>query len=98
MHFHVSHHASTIEGLDISVHEIHSQLNASTTRISQIREETARYNTLAALRETIAVGWPQKRADCPEIIQGYWNYRDELGVEDVSGSELLGKPMSEVLE
>ena len=84
--------ASTIEGLDISVHEIHSQLNASTTRISQIREETARDNTLAALRETIAVGWPQKRADCPEIIHGYWNYRDELGVEDgiiLKGSRII---------
>ena len=34
------------------------------------------------LRETIAVGWPNNRADCPEIIHGYWNYRDELGVED----------------
>jgi len=74
--------ASAIEGLDISVHEIHSKLNASTTRISQIREETAKDNTLAVLRETVAVGWPEKRADCPEIIHGYWNYRDELGVED----------------
>jgi len=32
--------ASATEGLDISIHELYSNLNASTTRITQVREET----------------------------------------------------------
>jgi len=58
--------ANTIEGLDISVHELHSQLNASSTRIQEIRDETAKDTMIAILRETIAVGWPKKRSDSPE--------------------------------
>ena len=83
---------SAIEGLDISIHELYSNLNSSTTRIAQVREETNKDSTLAVLRETIAVGWPNNRANCPEIIHGYWNYRDELGVEDgiiLKGSRIV---------
>jgi len=74
------------------VHELHTQLNASTTRIGQIREETAKDTVLAVLRDTIALGWPETRSDCPEILHGYWNYRDELGVEDgiiLKGSRIV---------
>ena len=58
--------ANTIEGLDISVHELHYQLNASSIRIQEIRDETAKDTMIAILRETIAVGWPKKRSDSPE--------------------------------
>jgi len=47
---------------------------------------------LAALRDTIALGWPETRSDCPEILHGYWNYRGELGVEDgiiLKGSRIV---------
>ena len=26
--------------------------------------------------------WPDKRADCPARLHGYWNYRDEMSVND----------------
>ena len=54
-----------IQGLDVSVHEVHLHLIASPTRVSQIREETAKDTTLSALREVIMHGWPEKRSDCP---------------------------------
>jgi len=84
--------SSTIKGLDITVHELYSQLNASATRLAQIREETEKDDTLAILRDTIAQGWPEKRRDCPECLHGYWNYRDELGIEDgiiLKGSRII---------
>ena len=84
--------SSTIKGLDITVHELYSQLNASTTRLTQIREETAKDDTLAILRDIIAQGWPERRKDCPECLHGYWNYRDELGIEDgiiLKGSRIV---------
>ena len=83
---------STIKVLNVTVHELHTQLNTSTTRIGQIREETAKDTVLATLRDIIALGWPETRSDCPEILHGYWNYRDELGVEDgivLKGSRIV---------
>ena len=73
---------STITGMDIAVHEMHSHFNASPLRIVQIREKTAKDVELAALREIISTGWPATRSECPTHLHGYWNYRDELGVED----------------
>ena len=69
-----------MQGLDVSVHEVHLHLNASPTRVSQIREETDKDTTLSALREIIMHGWPEKRSDCPAYLHDYWNYEDELTV------------------
>ena len=54
-----------IEGLDVSVHELHLHLNASPTRIAQIKEETAKDETLLLLRSIITQGWPDTRSGCP---------------------------------
>ena len=71
-----------VQGLDISVHEVHLNLNASPTRVCQIQEETAKDSTLSSLREVIMRGWPDKRCDCPAALLACWNYRDELTVAD----------------
>ena len=75
-------YGEAVQGLDVSVHEVHLHLNASPTRVSQIREETDKDTTLSALREIIMHGWPEKRSDCPAYLHAYWNYRDELTVAD----------------
>ena len=75
-------YGEAVQGLDVSVHEVHLYLNASPTRVSQIREETDKDTTLSALREIIMHGWPEKRSDCPAYLHAYWNYRDELTVAD----------------
>ena len=72
----------TIPGLDLTVHKVQSFLNASASRLEEIREETAKDPQLSLLRDFIASGWPKNRTDCPSHLHGYWNYRDELGVED----------------
>ena len=72
-----------IQGLDVSIHEVHLHLNASPTRVSQIQEQTAKDTTLSALRKAVIMhGWPEKRSDCPAYLHAYWNYRDELTVAD----------------
>ena len=71
----------TIEGLDVSVHELHLHLNASPTRIAQIKEETAKDEKLLSLRSIITQGWPDTRSDCPVHLHALWNYRHELTVE-----------------
>lgn len=72
----------TIEGLDISVHELHLHLNASPTRIAQIKEETAKDGKLLSLCSIITQGWPDTRSDCPVHLHAFWNYHDELTVAD----------------
>ena len=71
-----------IRGLDLSVHEVHMHLNASPTRIVEIRVETSKDSTLHALCEIISLGWPKNRAHCPTHLTPFWNFRDELSIED----------------
>ena len=85
-----------IGGLDITVHEMHSYVNASPTALSQVRDATSADATMALLRETIANGWPETRSECPETLAPYWTFRDELGVED--GVVLKGTRIVIVLE
>ena len=82
----------TIEGLNVSVHELQLHLNASPTRIDQIKEETAKDEVLPSLRAVITQGWPDTRSECPPHLHAYWNYRDELIVADgiiLKGTRIL---------
>ena len=73
---------NTIVGHDESVHELHLHLNATPTRINQIKEETAKDAVLLSLRAVITQGWPDTKSECPPHLHAYWNYRDELTVAD----------------
>ena len=82
----------TTDGLDVSVHELHLHLNASPTRINQIKRETAKDEVLLSLRAVITQGWPDTRSECPPHLHAYWNYRDELTVADgiiLKGTRIL---------
>lgn len=81
--------AGEIPGLNITVHDI--ELNASPLRLTQIREETAKDTELVSLRDMILDGWPDSRSDCPTQLHGYWNYRDEMAIEN--GIILKGRRM-----
>lgn len=66
----------------LEVHQVTNTLPATPTRLQQIREETAKDATLSLLRKTIYQGWPEYRSMCPPLIQDYWNFREELTIED----------------
>ena len=57
-----------VQGLDVSLHEVHLHLNASPLRVSQIQDETAKDTALSALHEIIMHGWPEKRSNCPAYL------------------------------
>ena len=44
--------------------------------------ETSKDSTLHALCDIISLGWPQNRAHCHTHLMPFWNFRDELSVED----------------
>ena len=47
-----------------------------------LKLETAKDPELSALHKFISEGWPPKRSSVPDNLKDYWNYRDELTVED----------------
>ena len=66
----------------IHVHHITRTLPASPIKLQQIREETAKDNTLALLRDTIYEGWPSSRSECLLPLSDFWNFREDLTIED----------------
>lgn len=71
-----------IEGIDLNVHSMISYLNFAPTRVEDIRVETSQDPLLKQLVSMVLTGWPSNRADCPGILLPFWNFRDEIGVQD----------------
>ena len=66
----------------LQVHAITSQVRANSDKLQEIRLETAQDDELALLKHTITTGWPKHIQDLPREMQAYWNFREELTVED----------------
>lgn len=65
-----------------TVHYITRTLPASPVKLQQIRKETAKDDILALLRDTIYEGWPNSRSECPLRLCDFWNFREDLTIED----------------
>ena len=67
----------------ISIDEILcSTIQMSTTGTQCISDETAQVVTLQHLTRTIVDGWPEVYKDYPADLHLFWNFRDELSVEN----------------
>ena len=66
----------------LDIHQITSTLPASPIKLQQIRNETADDPVLSKLREVVYQGWPTTREQCPQLLLDYWNFREELTIED----------------
>lgn len=71
-----------IEGIDLNVHSMMTYFNFSPTRMETIRVETLQDPLLKELVNMVMSGWPTNRADCPSYLLPFWNFRDEIGVQD----------------
>ena len=49
---------------------------------TELLNETDKDAELQALKMVISKGWPKKRSSLAPNLQPYWNYRDELKIED----------------
>ena len=58
------------------------ELNASPTKLDQIKTETQVDEELQMLVRYINSGWPAKHSECTESVRKYFNFRDELSVVD----------------
>ena len=50
--------------------------------LSEIKQAIAAYYTLTQLMDTIIKGWPSEKSKVPHCITPYFNYRDELTIQD----------------
>ena len=66
----------------INIHHNTKKPPASPIKLEQIRQKTERAPTLSLLKEVIFNGWPKKRSYCPTPLQEFWNFREEITIQD----------------
>ena len=66
----------------VAVNLITSNLPVSSTEIELIHEETSKDPTLTILRHYIHMGWPNDCRMLPQELHTFWNYREDLSIED----------------
>ena len=69
-----------IADLDVTIHEISSQFTSSF--LEEIHTATDEDNELRSLKEIIYIGWPQSRSDVHRVLPLYWNFWDELSIDN----------------
>ena len=52
------------------------------SRLDEIREKTKADETLKLLKQTVMEGWPENKGLLPKPLTPYFDYRDELTVQD----------------
>lgn len=70
-----------IEGININIHMMNAQLNASQTCIQSIKVETMKDPILRELANTVMTGWLSDCSSCPSCLLPCWNFRDENRIQ-----------------
>ena len=79
---HLSSHnmaaGKTIKNLDVSIHAIEELTGFNSISVEKLHQHTANDPDLKFLIDHINNGFPDISAKCPECIQLYFSFRDEL--------------------
>ena len=76
----------------IAVNMVTANIPYSSNELDNIHEKTRKDSTLTILKHYINMGWPCERKMVPQELHPYWNFREDLSVEDelvTKGSRLL---------
>ena len=76
----------------VAVNRITSNIPVSSTEIELIHEEASKDPTLTLLRHYIHMGWPIDHRMLPQELHTFWNYREDLSMENgliTKGARLL---------
>ena len=68
----------TIKNLDVSIHAIEELTGFNSISVEKLHQHTANDPDLRLLIDHINNGFPDTSAKCPECIQPYFSFRDEL--------------------
>ena len=80
----------TVPDLNLEVSAL--ELNASPSKLENIRQESEHDPQMLMLKELIIQGWPKDTKQFPLPLRSYWNYRDELSIVDgivVKGNHII---------
>ena len=66
-----------IADLDVTI-----SLQFTSSLLEEIRTATDEDDELRSLMEITYVGWPQSRSDVHRVLLLYWNFRDELSIDN----------------
>ena len=66
----------------IAVNQVMANIPCSSNDLDQIREETRKDPTLKLPMHYILDGWPCEWRQLPQKLHVYWNYREDLSIED----------------
>ena len=81
---------SEIKGLNISVHDVETDVHETTLDNICIHSKTD--STLSLVMQYVLDGWPGNANECAEPAQHYFTYREELTIVDgllVKGSRIV---------
>ena len=67
---------------EIRVDTVTCTLPATPAKLQFIREETNKDEILYHLKDIIYQGWPVSFQECPSDLRDYWNFREDLSVEN----------------
>ena len=70
----------TIENLDVSIHAIKELTGSNSLSVDKLYQHTSKDQTMQLLIDYINNGFPESSNKCPEAIQSYFSFRDELSV------------------
>ena len=76
----------------IAVNQVTAGIPCSSNDLDQTHEETRKDPTIKLLMHYILNGWPCDQRQLPQELHLYWNFREDLSVEDgivTKGSRLL---------
>ncbi|PFX17897.1 Retrovirus-related Pol polyprotein from transposon 17.6 [Stylophora pistillata] len=76
----------------LEVDAISHTLPASPAKLDEIRHHTSQDNVLSHLKDVIHQGWPEYPNECPASLKEFWNFREDLSVENgliLKGHRLL---------
>ena len=66
----------------VVVNLITSNIPISSTEIELIRQESLNDPTFTVLRHYINMGWPSDRRNIPKELHMFWNYKEDLSMEN----------------
>lgn len=81
----ISHMEPPAEDNELPVVELDTisrTLPASPAKLDEVREYTDQDVVLSHLKDVVHHGWPEYPNECPQDLKEFWNFREDLSVEN----------------
>ena len=79
----VRHETSEMEeDVKATIHTLIKNLPFNEEKIHNLKESTNDDRELTDLKKTVENGWPHHKSNVPDSVKQFWNYQDEIHVEE----------------